>query len=1691
MSIKQLFGNACTINAVTTLTLSGTTPDGGPYGLALDAAGNLWLGIGSGTTNVIPANSGTLFGTSVTAATWSTAGSSAPSSPTGIAVDAAGHIYALVLNGGTGNTDLWGLSASSGSLFGTSVTANTWTLLVSGIIGGSGTGAVFDAAGNLYYTNISGSGLFVVPAASGTLFGQSVTANTSFELTSADHAAYCPAVDPAGNVYFIDSSNFDIYVLPKASSTLFGVSVTANTVKQMFTALGSGALGICFDKNGNLFYTQQNTTVDTTADIGVVPVASGTLFGVSVTANTKTVLFSEAVSIGGGGVAPLAFDSGGDLFTAGESFSPPFPTSVYAVPAAASATTDVPHILPGPAWLDNFKPGWPRPRPPVPPSFVNMVTTSGSMAVAPVTYLGAQVVQVTGDVPSINPGPAWLDYFKPGWPKRNRISSPPSGPYYGNQPNLTDQNQIRPGPTWLDTFKPGMPRPRPQTLPTGTGQLSGLMALAAPAMSGTVTVYPTCSGGLHQPGPAIQAQGATPLFIAGSMVVAPVAIQGQGKAPVITSGSMSVAAPKVLTPPVNRDMPQIQPGPAWLQRFKPMLPRRFKIPANPGFVITRGSMAVPPPAYESSLIQYLPFPQFPLSLKFEILVNGTWLDVSDYVYQRDNIVITRGLPDETQAATPSQVTLTLNNRDGRFSPNNPSGAYYPYLTRNTQLRCSVVNQASAAGVPYSGFRFWGEVSAWPPRWDPTQSDIYCQVVVSGPFRRFVQGAALGSTLYQYYSNLTGAWTPYAYWPCQDGGSASEIASALPGVAPMGFTGTPGFSSNTGFGGSDALPVISGSTWHGVTAAAADPPGSGSITEIFPGTYVFTCPPGVTQVTGVTCIGAGGGGGDQNSTIGGGAGGGGGTGKAASVAVTPGQQYTYVVPPGGGTTSGASGSPGGNATFTGDTQTVTGFGGIGGNFGGSGGQGGLGSTYNGGTGGSGTAADSGSNTATYSQSLNGNAGASGTGKAGGQQSVQWTAPDGITGAQCSAAGAGGGGGGGGQGGSAIGGGGGGGGAFASSSLNVSPGETITFLAGNGGGGGAANGGAAGTGGASGTSDGQVTAGGGVGGTLHGGGAGQPSPSGTPGSVGGEPGNPSGSNDGGGGGGGGSGQDTGHGGNASGRTPGAPGGNGGGGGWGAASGNNNTAGGTGGSGNPDWGGGGGGGGARGNGLGAVGGGGGAGSVSWSWTVDNSFSSDAQGGGGGSSAGTSTGGNDGGTATGGSAPSGGGAGGSTGSSPAGASPGGGGAGGVPQGQSTNASPPGAGAAGSVSFSWSGGVTSPVAADIVRFCLECDSAGSVDGAVLLSILTYGTIATVDLVYHTGGVLELIGYNSSSTVVFDSGAIGGFAANGKPLYMDIELTANGSSVEWLFQGIVPGAASVIASASGSVAGTVGNVSDIYVDPAGTVTDSGTSIGQITVQTYADTLVNLSAVAAGYTGETAAARMARLCAAQGLGFTLIGSDTTPQMGPQQDDTWMNVMQSCCDLDRGQLYETRGAFGVGYRTRTSMQGQNPALLADYSAGVLAGSLEPTADDQQTRNDITVTRNGGASSRAFLAVGTMSVQSPPNGVGDYTYSLTVQAYADSQLANLVAWMLTIGTVSEYRYPTIEFDMSRVEVEELFTIIPDMDIGDYLQVYNPPSFLQVLPVNQLFWGVTETLNAYTWTININTVPESPYAEGNPPTW
>jgi hypothetical protein len=95
-----------------------------------------------------------------------------------------------------------------------------------------------------------------------------------------------------------------------------------------------------------------------------------------------------------------------------------------------------------------------------------------------------------------------------------------------------------------------------------------------------------------------------------------------------------------------------------------------------------------------------------------------WTDISDKVYTRAPLTVGRGRSDEDSNAAPSRLSLTLDNRDGRFSPRNPLSPYYGQLGRNTKIRVGV--QETPVYDAYSNSSGTGDLS-WThtPTGDPT------------------------------------------------------------------------------------------------------------------------------------------------------------------------------------------------------------------------------------------------------------------------------------------------------------------------------------------------------------------------------------------------------------------------------------------------------------------------------------------------------------------------------------------------------------------------------------------------------------------------------------------------------------------------------------------------------------------------------------------------------------------------------------------------------------------------------------------------------------------------------------------------------------------------------------------------------------------------------------------------------------
>jgi hypothetical protein len=119
-----------------------------------------------------------------------------------------------------------------------------------------------------------------------------------------------------------------------------------------------------------------------------------------------------------------------------------------------------------------------------------------------------------------------------------------------------------------------------------------------------------------------------------------------------------------------------------------------------------------------------------------------------------------------------------------------------------------------AAIDDRDYRFYGEVPAWPARSDTTGEDVWVPIEAAGILRRLGQGADILDSPMRRVVPMSSTPGPAAYWPCEDGSSATQIASALPGVNAMHVAGEPSFASSSVFVCSDALPTVGDSVWTG-------------------------------------------------------------------------------------------------------------------------------------------------------------------------------------------------------------------------------------------------------------------------------------------------------------------------------------------------------------------------------------------------------------------------------------------------------------------------------------------------------------------------------------------------------------------------------------------------------------------------------------------------------------------------------------------------------------------------------------------------------------------------------------------------------------------------------------------------------------------------------------------------------------
>lgn len=252
--------------------------------------------------------------------------------------------------------------------------------------------------------------------------------------------------------------------------------------------------------------------------------------------------------------------------------------------------------------------------------------------------------------------------------------------------------------------------------------------------------------------------------------------------------------------------------------------------------------------------------------------------------------------------------------------------------------------------------------------------------------------------------------------------------------------------------------------------------------------------------------------------------------------------------------------------------------------------------------------------------------------------------------------------------------------------------------------------------------------------------------------------------------------------------------------------------------------------------------------------------------------------------------------------------------------------------------------------------------------------------------------------------------------------------------------------------------------------DGARSIGHLTVTNgHTDPFQNNADD--GYADETAAARLERLCAEEGLNFTLFGSASeTMRMGPQRPAALMDLLRDCEAADGGILHEWDGT--LAYRARTNIYNQDPQMEIQWCQ--IRGNPEPTYDDQQIVNEVTVSRPGGSSA-------TYRDEASITAEGVYRDSRTLHVASDALLRDIASWRVSLGTVSEDRWPRIPLKLSYDD--DLISDWLALRIGDRITVEHEFPQMTGVAIDLLVVGWSERFTSHQWDVDLTCVPASPW--------
>lgn len=349
---------------------------------------------------------------------------------------------------------------------------------------------------------------------------------------------------------------------------------------------------------------------------------------------------------------------------------------------------------------------------------------------------------------------------------------------------------------------------------------------------------------------------------------------------------------------------------------------------------------------------------------------------------------------------------------------------------------------------------------------------------------------------------------------------------------------------------------------------------------------------------------------------------------------------------------------------------------------------------------------------------------------------------------------------------------------------------------------------------------------------------------------------------------------------------------------------------------------------------------------------------------------------------------------------------------------------------------------------------------------------------YISSTTFTLRGYNSAGTEVVTAGPYSQEIDPTEWWSVQLETVQDGGSVDWALLWVQVGV-DVSWAATGTIAGTTRRLTSMYINAHTDLTDLRFCHAWAGPETLPYISAAFRAVAAGYAGETAAARLERLFGEAGLTISIpprpTGGDTL--MGPQRAGKFLDLVRECIAADAGVFMED--GYGFRYESRTARYNVEPRMVIEWSGddgmwtgGQLWEAPDPVDDDQRRRNRFTVKRVDG---------GEATVEDPDDivrrGLRKGTPGSDLNLYSDDQLAEQASWRLWLAKWDEPRWPRIVLNL--VANPELIPSWMSCRIGSRIRIVGPKSQMAGQWIDLIIEGASQRVGQHEWLVTLSCSP------------